>query len=246
MYVFDRESECFWYEPLPFHGLQTRPGLFTDPSSPTPTDTVVRYSCDYVGQITRRGGHFSTEDEFRAYMDKPTKEVWEEPELAFRFPLSSSQSPEFSSVTGNSTIGVPMAVTQESKRRTYTRDERKGISNDNFKSKPNRPDAPGKYSVNPHPYFELSAEAFPEGTPDSIIAEGKQSFSSSITRKSQSNYATAINHLRRAEDVLGRLTIVSELGHICFNGFSIVSVHNWNNVSAHLNIRFERDDSFAT
>ena len=200
-----RETDCFWFEPLPVHGLQTRPGLFTDPASPTPTDTVVRYSVDYVSQITRRGSFFTSPGQLEAYLEKPKKECWEVPDVAFRFPLSSSSSPTFSRISGNRQTDLPLAATGQSGKRVYTRDKREGISMSKLRGKPNVSNAPGKYCVNPHPYFELSEEALPEGTPANLVVKAKETFSCSLTRGTQSNYATAVNHLRKAEVALGRL-----------------------------------------
>ena len=64
--------------------------------------------------------------------------------------------------------------------------------------------APGKYVTEPHPFFLLSTSALPPGSSDSLIAQARESFSCSIARNTQNSYATAVRHLKSAEQDLGR------------------------------------------
>ena len=198
------ETDCEMYAPLPLHGMQTSPGIYSDPAMPTPSDPLVRYGVDYVWQITRRGNRFTTKEQVEKFMENPEKVFYNAPKNAFRFCVQSAEAPTFREIAGRSLRdGQPDKL-------TITSGKRKNVEIDldkRRKSVMNRPSAPGKYSKVPHPLFELSEEALPEGTPAEVIERAKRVFSCSVTRHSQQNYATAVRHLFDAEQKLGSVEI---------------------------------------
>ena len=68
------KTECDMHEPLPLNGLQSSPGIYSDPGAATPSDALTRYGVDYVCQITRRGRSFATKEQVEQFMEHPKKE----------------------------------------------------------------------------------------------------------------------------------------------------------------------------
>ena len=200
--------EFDWHAPNSVNDLLTTPGFQLDPSFPVPSDAVVRFITSHITQQTRKGGRFSSGEELDKYIENPVgAEVYiAAPKNVFRFPISSTASPEFSKISGmqpcidhlNNQLGILV----------FNKGKRKGQSIDlqqrQMKRVSNSPSAAPKFSGTSHPFFELSPNALPPGTPELVLNQARASFSCSITKNSQSNYATAVRHKRDAEAKLGR------------------------------------------
>ena len=196
------ETEFSWFSPLPQFGLITTPGIWMDSSQPIPSDSTVRFGVSYVLQRSRKGDRFSSAAEVAKYLDNPTSFTPPAPSNAFKFIVPSTETPSFTATSGmssfvndedNDQLG-PSPV--NNKRRKFSLALRGNAINP--------PTAPPKFSSTAHPYFELNKQALPPGTSTEIFNQARSAFSCSVSRNTQSNYATALRHLQKVESTLGR------------------------------------------
>ena len=195
------ESPICWHQPEKTMGLSTTMGWFMDPSMPLPTDTMVRFATNYVMQSTRRGTRFTSGEQLDAFLENPRGYYMAAPAGAFKFVVPSSPTAEFREVSGvYNSSHVHHNISQSgNKVRSYG-----GYFKGQKDLATNSNSAPGKYVKEPHPYFFLSPSALPIGTPPGILNKAQESFSCSVSRNTQSNYATAVRHMKMAEAALGR------------------------------------------
>ena len=197
---YSRECDCFLYEPQVAHALATTPGIFMDPTSPSMTDTLVRFAVSHIVQSTRRGARFSTGEQVAGYLENPKPRYSEHPPGAYKFPVSSTDSPCFSKtsgmnvVDGSCQLGKLVFFSGKRKGKCIDLSNRKKM---NVAS--NCSTAPPKYTSNANPMLKLSPTALPVGTPTALVNKAQESFSCSIARNTQSNYCTAIRHLKNLE-----------------------------------------------
>ena len=99
----------------------------------------------------------------------------------------------------------------------------------------NKATGKGKYSRTPHPLLRLSKSALPAGCSKAEVEKAIALFSGAVTQGTQSNYATAVRHLGKAEKKYGRKFVLpmSEKDktlftvYLCGLGIRKVSVENY-------------------
>ena len=167
------------------------PGLYWEPSSSTPTDALVRFTLDYIFQVARRGSKFTSGEQVDSYLDNPRGVYPPIIAGAFKFPVASSSSPVFAKSSGSSSDDLPKFYGQSGKL-TINSGKRMGLVIEVGKRRTgsNSHTAPSKFCTEAHPYFDLVSSALPPGTPSDIILQAKKSFSCSVSRNTQQNYAT--------------------------------------------------------
>ena len=203
------ESPLLWFNPVAAFSLPTSPGLEEMSAESYPcSDTIARWCVTYVLNECRKGREVDSADEWGKYLNdcKPTYPV-----SAPRYELVIPTSPEplYSDINEGKAV-VPVHERQASSSNTLTVVRGGRMLNITKPSKVLRvpnialPSGRPKYSCVPKPQFKLARAAFPPGTPDHIVEQGRRSFASSVSASSQASYTTAYNHLLRAEALLGR------------------------------------------
>ena len=201
-----RETETLWNSPLQQYGLQSSPGLQFDPSVSPPTDAVVRFTVNYTIQDTRKGARFTSGEELEIYLSNPKGTYGGAPSNAFRFPVASSSAPPFSKPTGR--LENNNGPQSQLGMLTFNYGKRKGVTIDldqrRKEGRVNSSSADSKFSPKSHPFFLLSPDALPPGTPAIVLEQARAAFSCSVTMNTQQNYATSVRHLKDAEVAMGR------------------------------------------
>ena len=163
---------------------------------------MTRYIVDHIIQSTRTGNRSTEGEQMAAYLRNPRGYHPAAPSGAYKFHVPSSANPTFRKISG-----TPLTSSGQSGKLIFTGGKREGICIDLNRRKmgktPGSDFAPGKYVTEPHPFFLLSTSALPPGSSDSLIAQARESFSCSIARNTQNSYATAVRHLKSAEQDLG-------------------------------------------
>jgi hypothetical protein len=210
------ETPVQWYSPLAAFSLPTAPGLEELTAATYPcSDTMVRWCVSYVLNECRKGREVDSAEEWVKYLTdtKPTYPV-SAPRNELVIPFS--HEPMYSDVNEGKIFLVPANTRQASTKHRH----REGASVEVMRSgqrlkitKPSQnlvtpniatPSARPKYSSTPRPQFRLARSAFPHGTPDHIVEQGRRSFAASVSTASQANYMSAYNHVVRAEALLRR------------------------------------------
>ena len=205
------EGPVLWFNPVPGFSLPTSPGLEEMSAESYPcSDTMARWCVTYVMNECRKGKEVDSADEWGKYLTdcKPTYPV-SAPRHELVIP--TSHEPLYSDINeGKAGPIVPVHARQASSSSTLTvvRGRRRlDITKPSqVLTVPNiaSPSGRSKYSGTPKPQFKLARAAFPPGTPDHIVEQGRRSFAASVSASSQASYTTAYNHLLRAEALLGR------------------------------------------
>ena len=188
------------------HALATTPGFFLDPSGPSMTDALVRYSVNYILQSTRRGARFSAGEHLSAYLENPKGRYVDPPVGAFKFCVPSTENPSFVKMSGmrhDSTSQLGKLVFFSGKRKGKCID----LNVRKMKCPMNLPVAQPKYSTAASKFFQLDPNALPVGTPDSLIKRAQDAFNCSLAKNTLSNYSTAVRHLNSLETMIGRRLI---------------------------------------
>ena len=221
------EIEMAWHNPMPCFDIFTSPGLnYTSPNIPLAQDFIVRWCLNKVRQEGKKGRTVTTEAEWLAYLQNPQPT---NPQDNTRYSLVVNFSPDpvlMAIGTGMYNIveragqvrhfqtnkpynqPVPSCLTSPpptvpDKLTVVRRGKLVQISRPSSR-KVATPTAPPKYSRDPLPQFRLAASALPANTPPLLLKRATHTFAASVSRSTQSTYKTALNHLNRIEQMLGR------------------------------------------
>ena len=213
-----------WHKPISAFSLISTPGInYFSTDNVACSDTQLRWAMSWVLNECRKGGSISSATEWAEYL-KACSPTYATTSPRHGFVINFAHDPVFS--TQNSgrrmfdNIGQASLSNQShvpnnfndlpaanSRAKITVIRKGKAVTISKPSAMPGRsakPTARPKYSSSPNPQFKLSPTALPAGAPPELIEAATRVFASSVSVRTQSNYNTALNHLMRAEDMLGR------------------------------------------
>ena len=208
------EGNMAWHLPLAPLRLYTTPGVnYLDPQEPPASDFTVRWSLDWIDHEGRKGGIALSGEAWNKYLADPVP-TYSSTLAPYNMVITTNNNPiSMAPVSGNTASVSLCTMARQDNCLSVNRQsvviERKGKK---LALKPRtvsgkislpKPVAKPKYSTTPLPQFKLAPEALPPGTPQSIQDSAARAFAASISLSSQSSYKTVLNHLEKAEAILG-------------------------------------------
>ena len=211
------EIPVSWHRPLPNLSLLTTPGInYFSTDGLACTDPQLRWGMSWVINECRKGKAITSGSEWTEYIKAPTPTYPTRP-TRHSFVVTFSPDPVFSGQNSGRRIVSVVGQASDSSNKDSINPLNDKISVVRAGKvvniiKPSKrqlarkatPTALPKYCSTPRPQFRLSSSALPLGSSAELIEAASKAFASSVSTRTQSNYNTALNHLEKAETLLGR------------------------------------------
>ena len=217
------ETTVTWHSPLSAFSLLTTPGInYYSTNGQACTDPQLRWGMSWVVNECRKGKSITSATDWSEYIKTPTP-TYPTRSTRHSFVVAFSPDPVFShqssgrrifDVMGQAGVSSPtnnstnppintadsnkISVVRGGKVVTITKPSHRQLA------RVAKPTALPKYCSNPRPQFRLSSSALPSGSPPELIEAATRAFASSVSVRTQSCYNTSLNHLEKAEALLGR------------------------------------------
>ena len=216
------ETPVAWHRPLADFSLLTTPGIsYFSTNGLACTDPQLRWGMSWVINECRKGKPITAATEWTEYIKSPTSSYPSDPTRP-SFVVTFSPDTVFSSQNSGRRIVDLMGQASESTNANSLNHLTNTFDSDKISvvrggkvvniikpskrqiAKVAKPTAPPKYCSTPRPQFRLSSLALPSGSSPELIEAATRAFASSVSVRTQCNYNTALNHLEKAEALLGR------------------------------------------
>jgi len=216
------ETPVAWHRPLADFSLMTTPGInYYATNGLACTDPQLRWGMSWAVNECKKGKAITTATEWTEYIKNPIPTYPPGP-TRHSFVVTFSPDPVFlpqnsgrrlvntTGQAGESTnvdsFNHPTNTVETNKISVVRKGKIVNIIKPSKRqvAKTVKPTAPPKYCSTPKPQFRLSSSALPSGSSPELVEAATRAFASSVSVRTQCNYNTALNHLEKAEALLGR------------------------------------------